>query len=210
MNLTNFIDMTGRRVGTLLILSRAEKSTSAGSARWNYVCDCGHRGEANGNSLRKKQKSCLGCAKRTHGHTRKRTRSSEYLSYQGMMQRCYDPNSIGYARYGGRGIRVCERWLSSFENFLEDMGSKPRPRMSIERTNNDGNYEPSNCRWATFTEQNRNKSTNRIIEFGGRTMTLAEAIQLSGLNKATVGDRLREGWETEKALTEPARKRNVA
>jgi hypothetical protein len=92
----------------------------------------------------------------THGF-RGAERRSEYTAWTNMKQRCYNPKDKGYSCYGGRGIRVCKRWLNSFENFLKDMGERPRPKLSIDRINVNGNYEPSNCRWATWHEQAINR-----------------------------------------------------
>lgn len=97
----------------------------------------------------------------THGHTRGRKTTPEFRTWCAMLQRCYDENSEKYARYGGRGIIVCERWRQSFEAFLADMGPRPAGK-TIDRKNNDGNYERSNCRWATATEQANNRDTTRL------------------------------------------------
>lgn len=205
MNITNFIDMSGRRIGTLLILGRAAASTKAGSARWCYRCDCGGEGEANGTRLRTTQMTCPSCAKRTHGHTLRGKTSSEYMSYRGMIQRCYSPNFNRYSRYGGRGIIVCERWRISFDNFLADMGLKPRSRMSLERVNNDGNYESSNCIWASATEQNRNRSNTRMVMYEGALTPLAKVVEISGTTFSfeLVYERIHRGWDLKSALTAP-------
>jgi len=90
-----------------------------------------------------------------------------------MKVRCYNHNGIEWLRYGGRGISVCGRWLNNFENFLADMGEKPSPRHSLDRIDNDGNYEPNNCRWATRKQQANNKSSNRLLTFKGETLSLS-------------------------------------
>lgn len=130
---------------------------------WECKCDCGNIIEVQSSYLSKEKrgrKSC-GClmsdAKKVHGHTSSNGyRSKTYRSWDGMKQRCLNPNNPKYDLYGGRGITVCERWLNSFENFLEDMGERPN-ETSIDRINNDGNYEPLNCKWSTIEEQNNNR-----------------------------------------------------
>lgn len=110
-----------------------------------------------------------------------------------MRQRCFYKPNKKYALYGGRGITVCERW-NIFENFFEDMGRKPSPRHTLDRyPNNDGNYEPGNCRWATYTEQNRNRRNSRMVEIGYERIPLAEACRRLGVNYFTVHGRMRKG-----------------
>ena len=127
----------------------------------------------------------------------------EYAAWRAMRQRCLLPTHPAYPDYGGRGITVCERWASSFEAFYADMGPRPSPKHTLERTDNARNYEPGNCIWATWTAQLRNTRRNRIVSFRGRTMTLAEACELAGLNYDTVAFRLHKGWDEIRALNEP-------
>jgi hypothetical protein len=120
-----------------------------------------------------------------------------------MRRRCAYPKSARYARYGGRGIRVCERWADSFENFLADMGLCP-DGMTLDRKDTNGNYEPDNCRWATRKEQQRNISQNRILVFRGESKTMAEWAEISGLSYKLVNRRINDAkWPVERALTEP-------
>lgn len=140
-----------------------------------------------------------------HGDTRDGARSPEYIAWANMLQRCRDPGVRNYDAYGGRGISVCERWLK-FENFLEDMGRRPSDLHSIERLDNDGDYEPSNCDWSTEKDQARNRRSTHWVEFNGRRMSLAEAVELSGLPYHAVKKRINlRGWPVDRALTEPLR-----
>lgn len=124
-----------------------------------------------------------------------------------MLARCDNPKNPAYPRYGGRGITVCDRWRT-FEGFLADMGERPAGK-SIERINNDGNYEPGNCRWATAKEQNLNTRSNRLVTIDGETRPLAEWAELRGLLVGTVYDRLYRGWNIERAINTPLARRGV-
>jgi hypothetical protein len=120
-----------------------------------------------------------------------------------MKQRCQNPNNPSYHNYGGRGIKVCERWFS-FENFISDMGMRPTNDHTLERINNDGNYEPSNCKWATRTEQARNFRSNRMLEFNGEKKCISAWAKELGLTHDSISRRLRRGWSIEEALTKPS------
>lgn len=122
-----------------------------------------------------------------------------------MIARCNDTESSLYTNYGGRGIAVCDRWRDSFENFLADMGQRPSRDLSIDRINNDGNYEPGNCRWATRTQQSRNQRSNRHITVGDRTMLLVEWSEATGLSMPTIAGRLKRGWSPQRAISTPVR-----
>lgn len=128
-----------------------------------------------------------------------------------MKSRCQNPNMANYADYGGRGIRVCNRWSRSFAHFLEDMGPKPKSantgklrEFSIERVDNEKGYGPGNCRWSTFTEQARNRRSNNLLTHDGRTQTLTEWALEVGMSKVTLRWRVRRGWLAEDALKPPS------
>jgi hypothetical protein len=125
----------------------------------------------------------------------------EYQSWRHMIQRCNNPNDIGFKYYGGRGIKVCEKWRGSFESFLSDMGRKP-DGATIERINNDGDYEPSNCRWVSNFDQQSNRRNNRKITFNGRTLTHSQWGRELGISRDLIGQRIRrDKLSPEKALT---------
>src|SRR6476659_2464041 len=127
-------------------------------------------------------------------------RTPEYRIWCGMLARCRNPRIERYPLYGGRGISVCEKW-HRFSAFFADMGPRPSPRHSIDRIDNDGNYEPGNCRWATPIEQRRNSSTSRLLTRDGRTLTAAEWSAELGLARGAVGRRIRrDGWAATDAL----------
>lgn len=126
-------------------------------------------------------------------------------SWYSMHTRCYSPGFIGYESYGEKGITVCQRW-HDYDNFVADMGPRPSRDHSIDRIDNDGNYEPDNCRWATMTEQARNRSHNNYVTAFGKTQCITAWAAEVGLRPCVIGARLRLGWSPVKALTTPVRK----
>ena len=197
-------DMTGQQFNYWTVASRA--GTMEGKAKkalWNCVCKCGTERVLAGGDLRSGHSKSCGCYQKevvsevnsTHGMRQSR----EYAAWCAMMTRCTNQNSIAYANYGGRGIKVCDRW-KSFENFYADMGDANG--LTLDRIDVNGNYEPSNCRWATRKEQGNNKRNNNVIEFDGKRMTAMQWSDATGIGESTIRRRLRLGWPVEKALTE--------
>lgn len=160
------IDLTGKRFGRLTVISFVELHKKNRSSVWQCKCDCGV--EKNITSIRLLHTRTLSCGclrasqnptlRLIHGETKK---TKEYRAWRNMKARCLNPQEQDRKLYKDRGITVCERWMHSFPNFLQDMGRAPSPKHSIDRINNDGNYEPSNCRWATAVEQANNKRNNK-------------------------------------------------
>lgn len=128
-----------------------------------------------------------------------------YAIWARMIRRCENPREAHYACYGGRGIRVCERWRKNVAAFLEDMGPRPSPAHSLDRIDVNGHYEPGNCRWATMREQQRNRRSNRMLTFRGETRCIVEWAELAGISATMLSSRLNRGWDPERALVEPRR-----
>lgn len=206
-----FRDLTGMKFHRWTVNKHAGRVFSpCGTATqiWHCTCDCGAEKIVRGPSLTAGNSKSCGCWNLevlrnravTHGMSKTRT----YESYLGMIKRCYDPEHNRFPRYGGRGIKVCDRWLESFENFLEDMGECPSA-MSLDRVDNDGDYCPQNCKWSSATEQARNRVSNRTLEYGGMSKTVAEWGEYTGLGWSTLNGRLQNGWNVEDTLTRPKR-----
>ena len=138
-----------------------------------------------------------------------RTRSPEYRCWGKMISRCYREHNSRYHCYGARGITVCDRWRNSFENFYADMGPRPSGLHSIDRIDNDGNYEPGNCKWSTDIEQQNNRSDNRLVEFQGRKQTVSAWAREVGIDKDVLRRRLNAGWDAEKTLTDSVARRKA-
>ena len=150
---------------------------------------------------RKSMKGRRPPSRRTHGHSFVNGKASpEYNAWASMKGRCLNEKTPNYSRYGGRGISICQRWLTSFENFLEDMGTRPSPSHSLDRINNDGDYSAENCRWATVEQQQRNKSNVGIVIYRGRRMTVPELANEVGVPLSRLKTRLRRGWAVERAI----------
>jgi hypothetical protein len=203
------------RFGRLTVVAEAPRivSPSGFAALAAHVrCDCGVEKVVRAGDLKNGYSESCGCLQReltavkiadrsrTHGMAAQGITAGEYKIWGGMKQRCSNPKAASYPRYGGRGITVCARWSDSFEAFMEDMGPRPSDDHSIERENNDGNYEPSNCRWATRTEQARNRKGNTAVTIAGRTQTVIAWAEEAGSDPMTIYARLRKGWEPERAV----------
>lgn len=134
--------------------------------------------------------------------------SPEYQAWVSMRHRCETPSNRMFPEYGGRGITVCQRW-HTFENFLADMGRRPSPEHSIDRRDNNGNYEPSNCRWATRVVQMNNRRVTTMLTFDGVTLPLTEWARRAGVRVDSIRVRLKNGWSVERALTEPMQRRSA-
>lgn len=175
---------------------------------WLCQCDCGTEKVVAQASLRGGGSTSCGCyrdekIREALCKEERRRDQPEWRVWHNMVRRCTDPNLSHYKHYGGRGIRVCERW-NNYANFIADMGHRPTPTHSLDRIDNDGDYEPSNCRWATPEEQVRNRSDNVWVEFDGRRRKLIELCDKYGIKPRLVRDRMRKyGWPLEKALTTP-------
>lgn len=144
-----------------------------------------------------------------HGHAKKGETDPVFNIWVGMRQRCSNPKIKCWERYGGRGISVCERW-ESFESFLEDMGPRPSKNHQIERKDNNGNYEPDNCCWATRKQQCRNRRSSRLVEWSGNSRTIAEWSDLLGLSQKAIQQRLSNGWSAERTMTTKPMKNQYA
>lgn len=200
------IDRVGQRFGRLTVIEYA------GNKRWLCRCDCGNPATVRTANLRHGTTMSCGCYRRqinaaqtppshrTHGLSR----TPEYKTWKRMRNRCTNPACNEFPLYGGRGIKGEDRW-QAFENFYADMGPRPSAKHSIDRyPDQNGNYGPNNCRWATAKEQARNLRVNRLITFNGDTKTLAEWAEINGWQPDCISQRLDKlGWSVERALTTP-------
>jgi hypothetical protein len=206
-------DLSGSVVGRLTVIRYFGPATGRRESVWLCRCTCGNevlvlqhrltrgRTRSCGCLASDNSRSALKYAQRlntTHGLSK----SSEYCVWTNLMTRCYRPNSDHYEFYGARGIVVCERW-HSFEAFLADMGIKPGKLFTIERIDTTGNYEPSNCRWATRYEQARNRTSNHWIEIDGVARILTDWCKIKQIKITTVAQRLRRGWDPVRAILTP-------
>jgi hypothetical protein len=208
----------GQRFGRLSIVAE-ESPKLVGTRsirRFRCKCDCGKTTVVNLQGLRAKTIKSCGCLRQelssarntTHGHTRgqhgKRTISRSYSAWKQMRARCQRPAHAYFKHYGGRGIKVCERW-QKFENFLADMGEPPQGT-SLDRLNNDGDYEPANCAWRTQVEQMYNRRTTIHVLFQGERLSLRDWSERTGIPRATLHNRIvLLSWAPERALTTPHR-----
>lgn len=203
----------GTRFGRLIVVKDLGMLTCKSGTYKKHLygckCDCGKEVRVHrGNLLRGITQSC-GCLfneillarNTTHGQSK----TKEFKIWQGIISRCTLPSATGYKNYGARGITVCERWLHSYENFIQDMGPRPSPEHSVERVDNNGDYTPENCRWATQKEQVYNSRKAVLLTVNGVTAVQSDWARAAGIRQSVLGRRLRSGWSLEKAITTPTR-----
>lgn len=207
--MTKFIDLTGNRFGRLTVLSFDSFAVNH-NGKWLCVCDCGKNKIVYSNNLRRGLSLSCGCLNKertsqssmTHGQSKPKQWTPEYSIWAGMIQRCTNACARNYADYQGRGIAVCDRWRS-FENFFSDMGKRPTENHSLDRINNDGNYEPGNCRWATRLQQAQNKRSNHIVIVNGEKLVFAEACRRYNVGASKASRRLKRGWSHDETFNTP-------
>jgi hypothetical protein len=208
------IDLTGQKFGRLEVKEFA--GTTNNKTFWNCVCDCGNIKRVYSGHLKSGATKSCGCFRNEqvskaitkHGQRRISLTTLIYFCWRNMMERCYKPKNRAYKNYGGRGIKVCERW-HEFVNFYEDMGDAP-DGMSLDRKDNDGDYYKENCRWATKEEQSNNTRRNVWYTHEGETKNITQWERHLGMGENTLRMRLNKyGWSEKRALTTPARRRCV-
>lgn len=203
-----FIDISGLKFHRLLVLERTPRKGS--SAYWLCRCDCGNIKEVRGSELKDGNTKSCGCFSKDyhrdknlkHGYAKKQNRHPMYESWKSMLQRCENPKATRYDRYGGRGISVCDRW-HDFSQFEKDMAKTWNKGLTLERIDNNANYEPSNCRWATRSEQLCNTNRTVFLTAHGLIMSLTEWARCLGVNPKAFNTRKRLGWSDKKIIDTP-------
>lgn len=196
------INLIGKRFGRLVVLKYSEKKLDG--TMWQCICDCGTLKIISGHALRRKLTKSCGCLQKELLKKRSKTHgmwgSPEYNSWHDMHQRCDNPKRKYYKNYGGRGIKICKKW-ESFEQFYKDIGPRPDIKYTLERINNNGDYKPSNCRWATRAEQSSNMRNNIVFNIDNKTLTLSQISRKYNIHYETLRGRLRRGLTIKEALT---------
>lgn len=191
----------GDNFGKLTVTEETNRRDKWGERFYLCLCSCGKERIVGRRKLvRHLTRTCggKGCSSVTHGLSQ----TPEYQIWASMCSRCTNPNHQAFSNYGGRGITVCDQWLQSFEAFLADVGARPSDLHSLDRfPNNNGNYSPSNCRWATTTQQNRNTRMNVFLRHNGRSQTVSAWSEELEIDSTTIRARLKRGWSVERALT---------
>ena len=212
MRQRNAYNLSGVKFGRLTAVALHDERPSV---YWTCRCDCGKDKSVRSDHLLQGRIQSCGCLALErliaravkHGDARTGKVTREHRCWQSMIRRCGDPFATDFGRYGGRGISVCDQW-QRYEHFLSDMGRCPYGR-TLDRIDNDGNYEPGNCRWATPKQQSRNRRSTVQITFNGETLCATEWAERVGIASSTIISRLRRGWNHERALNQPPRHRNT-
>lgn len=216
------VDLTGKTFGRLTVIKLHDKDR-LGNYRWWCRCSCGRELPVRGSSLKIGRARSCGCLQRDRAAEQAKkmgaanlrhgaTGTPEWIAWHNIRQRCGNPNAKEYDNYGGRGIKVCDRWQgeTGFENFLVDMGSRPSSRHSIDRfPDQNGDYCPENCRWATAKEQQRNRTNNVLLTYNGKEQCLAAWAEEFRLTRRQLWTRIKAGWPMHEALTIRPHRRNT-
>ena len=207
-----FKNLAGEKFGKLTALYALPRDRST-SRRWLFYCDCGNEVVRIASAMQKDPEANCGCdmAKRRHvPKTHGMSYHPAYRVWRSMNDRCRLPTHQAWRNYGARGIKVCERWEHSFENFWADMGPTYAKGLELDREDNDAGYSPENCRWITRQENSNNRRANVWIETPRGPMTVGQASTAFGIGKTTILYRLRNGWPMDKLLIAPDTTQRVA
>lgn len=194
-------NLTGLKFGSLTVIAFGGRRKN--ETLWECVCDCGGTKTMNAANLKISKHPSCGCKTKEQQLKHGMSGTPTHRAWKSMKNRVLNKDGRDYADYGGRGIKICERWLS-FENFYSDMGERPG-KCSIDRIDVDGDYCPDNCRWATAREQCRNKRNTKKVLYQGKLFALADLCELLYKNFRVVRSRIKYGWTIERALSEPVR-----
>ena len=207
--MSNFKDLTGLRFGRWTVI---ERSTNKGNqTMWHCKCDCGTERNVNAYALVHNGSNCCGCIHKENPNRKTHGMSRDFISseWRGMKSRCYNPNNKSYYDYGGRGIKVCEKWKDDLQSFYDDVSKLEHfgeKGYTLDRINNDADYEPNNVRWATKSEQNTNKRNNINITYNGKTQCLKLWAEELNIPYLTLYKRINKlNWDINKALTTPVK-----
>ena len=188
--------LVGIKFNLLTLVEEISTKSRFRMAKWS--CSCGGSIITRIQSVELGYTKSCGCLKYKKGIVRRfkhgMSKSPEYQAWADLKDRCYNPNNKYFFNYGGRGIKVCDRWLESFENFFEDMGYRPSKRFSIERVENNGIYEKNNCKWGTKYEQERNKRSNVYLEYNGKLKIVKDWSKEIGISNTTISNRIKKGF----------------
>jgi hypothetical protein len=204
---------TGDKIGRLTFIGDAP--TKSNRRHCIFLCDCGNTTISALYDVRNGHTRSCGCyhneirrkIRLTHGATADRKSTPEYRAWKAMKGRCFDPNNISYKNYGARGVTVCDQWLNDYPAFLKEIGRRPSKNHSVDRINNNGNYEPGNVRWATRKEQRRNSDRIHPVTINGITKIICDWAAVSGVPEESISARIRHGWEYERAVFYPVNHR---
>ena len=217
------VEMIGRKFGRLTVIAESSQRGNRGQLKYECICDCGKKTTAMGEALRRRKILSCGClqreraseANKTHGGCcsgeNKRGYDKLYPIWQGMKDRCFNPNNTEYRHYGGRGITVCDEWLDyvNFRNFMLSVGfdpSAPSKQCTIERIDVNGNYCPENCTVIPLSEQSNNRTCTVWITANGKTMTITQWTRELGVSESMIIQRIKRGMTPEEAVTLPPTK----
>ena len=203
------LNLTGQTFGRLVVLDRSHRANGQ-SWKWRCRCECGRTVTVQGSILKAGlTRACQSCANAASNTTHGLSDTPLYRRWQAMKARCGNPNNKHFANYGGRGIAVCERWATSFENFAADMGPTFDPSLELDRVDVNAGYCPDNCRWADRVTQQRNRRDSHLLTHNGRTLTVVEWAGELGVKPNTLYTRLRRDWPIERVLLELANQAEV-
>lgn len=199
-----FKDLTGQRFGKLIVIKKMENDKD-NKIKWLCKCDCGNIAIVSGKDLQRAHTKSCGCLHEKHSKSETRL----YRVWRGMKARCLNSKYPYYSNYGGRGITVCDEWKNDFQVFCEWAMKNgydekaPRGECTLDRIDNNGNYEPNNCRWTTNKQQSRNRRTNHLLTYKGKTQNIIQWAEETGISRSVFVSRLQNGWNMKKIINTP-------